>query len=67
MAFGVLRALHEAGKRVPEDVSVVSVDGIPLSAYASPALTTVKQPFEELGRAAGLTTGTHSTVNTQMP
>lgn len=54
MAFGVLRALHEAGKRVPEDVSVVSIDGIPLSAYASPALTTVKQPFEELGRAAAL-------------
>lgn len=54
MAFGVLRALHEADKRVPEDVSVVSVDGIPLSAYASPALTTVKQPFEDLGRAAAL-------------
>lgn len=54
MAFGVLRALHEAGKRVPEDVSIVSVDGIPLSAYASPALTTVKQPFEDLGRAAAL-------------
>ena len=54
MALGVLRALHEAGKRVPEDVSVVSVDGIPLSAYASPALTTVRQPFEDLGRAAAL-------------
>ncbi|MBP1326288.1 DNA-binding LacI/PurR family transcriptional regulator [Leucobacter exalbidus] len=54
MAFGVLRALHEAGKRVPEDVSVVSVDGIPLSAYASPALTTVRQPFEDVGRAAAL-------------
>lgn len=54
MAFGVLRALHEAGKRVPEDVSIVSVDGIPLSAFASPALTTVRQPFETLGRAAAL-------------
>ncbi|MGJ0204004.1 substrate-binding domain-containing protein [Leucobacter sp. gxy201] len=54
MAFGVLRALHEAGRRVPEDVSVVSVDGIPLGAYATPALTTVRQPFEDLGRAAAL-------------
>ncbi|OIU87472.1 substrate-binding domain-containing protein [Microbacterium sp. AR7-10] len=34
------------------DVSVVSVDDIALAAYASPALTTVRQPFEEMGRAA---------------
>lgn len=52
MAFGLIRALHEAGRRVPEDVSVVSVDDIALAAYASPALTTVRQPFEEMGRAA---------------
>lgn len=37
---------------MPEDVSVVSVDDIALAAYASPALTTVRQPFEEMGRAA---------------
>lgn len=52
MAFGVIRALHEAGRAVPEDVSVVSVDDIALAAYASPALTTVRQPFEAVGRAA---------------
>lgn len=52
MAFGVVRALHEAGRRVPEDVSVVSVDDIALAAYAAPALTTVRQPFEAVGRAA---------------
>ncbi|MEJ6555050.1 LacI family DNA-binding transcriptional regulator [Microbacterium esteraromaticum] len=52
MAFGLIRALHEAGRRVPDDVSVVSVDDIALAAYASPALTTVRQPFEEMGRAA---------------
>lgn len=51
MAFGVIRALHEAGRAVPEDVSVVSVDDIALAAYAAPALTTVRQPFEEVGRA----------------
>lgn len=52
MAFGVIRALHEAGRMVPDDVSVVSVDDIALAAYAAPALTTVRQPFEEVGRAA---------------
>ena len=54
MAFGLIRALHEAGRRVPEDISVVSVDDIALAAYASPALTTVRQPFEDMGRAAAL-------------
>lgn len=52
MAFGLIRALHEAGRMVPEDVSVVSVDDIALAAYASPALTTVRQPFREVGRGA---------------
>ncbi|GAA3859501.1 LacI family DNA-binding transcriptional regulator [Leifsonia kafniensis] len=51
MAFGVIRALHEAGRTVPDDVSVVSVDDIALAAYAAPALTTVRQPFHEVGRA----------------
>ncbi|MFE6964822.1 LacI family DNA-binding transcriptional regulator [Agromyces sp. NPDC057679] len=45
MAFGAIRALHELGRRVPEDVSVVGVDDIALAAYCSPALTTVAQPF----------------------
>ncbi|RLQ84019.1 LacI family DNA-binding transcriptional regulator [Mycetocola zhadangensis] len=52
MAFGVIRALHEAGRIVPDEVSVVSVDDIALAAYAAPALTTVGQPFEKVGRAA---------------
>lgn len=54
MSFGLIRALHEAERNVPEDVSVVSVDDIALAAYASPALTTVRQPFEAMGRAAAL-------------
>ncbi|MBN8204962.1 LacI family DNA-binding transcriptional regulator [Microbacterium esteraromaticum] len=54
MAFGLIRALHEAGRSVPEDVSVVSVDDIALAGFASPALTTVRQPFEQMGRAAAL-------------
>lgn len=52
IAFGVVRGLHEAGRRVPQDVSVVGVDDIPLAAYCTPALTTVAQPFADLGRGA---------------
>jgi len=52
MAFGVIRALHEAGRQVPQDVSVASVDDIALAEYASPALTTVRQPFVDRGRVA---------------
>ena len=50
MALGVLRAFHEAGVRVPEDVSVVGFDDIPEAAYMTPPLTTVRQPFREVGR-----------------
>ncbi|MBF9069026.1 LacI family DNA-binding transcriptional regulator [Streptacidiphilus sp. NEAU-YB345] len=50
MALGVLRALHEIGRRVPEDVSVVGFDDIPEAAFLSPPLTTVRQDFGELGR-----------------
>lgn len=52
MAFGVVRALHESGRRVPQDVSIVGVDDVRLAAYCTPALTTVAQPFTELGRSA---------------
>lgn len=51
-AVGLLRALHENGVRVPEDVAVVSFDGSPESEYTWPALTTVRQPIEEMARAA---------------
>lgn len=52
MAFGLIRALHELGRRVPDDVSVVGVDDIDLAAYCSPALTTIAQPFTALAAAA---------------
>ena len=51
MAFGLIRALHEAGRRVPEDVSVVGFDAIALSEYAYPPLTTVRQNFDQIGHA----------------
>jgi len=49
-ALGVLRALHEAGRRVPQEVSVVGFDDTPDSGYFLPPLTTVRQDFSELGR-----------------
>ncbi len=51
MALGVLRALHEAGRRVPQDVSVIGFDNIHLTAFSSPPLTTVNVPREQIGRA----------------
>jgi DNA-binding LacI/PurR family transcriptional regulator len=50
MAIGLIRALTEAGRRVPEDVSVVGFDDIPLAAYVTPSLTTVRQPFDAVAR-----------------
>ncbi len=52
MAFGLLKALHETGRRVPEDISVVGVDDIDLAEYGRPPLTTVAQPFGEMGALA---------------
>ncbi|WRZ72246.1 LacI family DNA-binding transcriptional regulator [Streptomyces sp. NBC_01237] len=49
MALGVLRALHERGRRVPEDVSVVGFDDIAESAAFIPPLTTVHQDFARVG------------------
>ncbi|MGN6168682.1 MAG: substrate-binding domain-containing protein, partial [Solirubrobacteraceae bacterium] len=46
---GVLRALHEAGREVPGEVSVVGFDDIPEAPYFLPPLTTVRQDFDELG------------------
>lgn len=46
MAIGLMRALSEAGRQVPRDVSVVGYDDIPVAAYVTPPLTTVRQPFD---------------------
>jgi DNA-binding LacI/PurR family transcriptional regulator len=50
MAAGALRALREAGRRVPEDVAVVGFEDSPLARQTDPPLTTVHQPVEEMGR-----------------
>ncbi len=48
MAIGVIRALWEQGLRVPEDVSVIGVDGLPLCSYLVPKLSTISQPLQIL-------------------
>ncbi|BCL32889.1 LacI family DNA-binding transcriptional regulator [Streptomyces aurantiacus] len=50
MALGLLRALHERGRYVPEDVSVIGFDDIPEAGSFLPPLTTVHQDFAEVGR-----------------
>jgi len=49
MAAGLLRALHERGVRVPQDVSVVGFDDIPLAGFLWPPLTTARQDFASIG------------------
>jgi DNA-binding LacI/PurR family transcriptional regulator len=44
--------LHEAGRRIPDDVAVVGYDDIPAAAYSHPPLTTVRQPMQQVGRVA---------------
>src|SRR5580658_2920985 len=51
-AIGAIRAIHEAGLRVPEDISVVGFDDIQGAAYCNPSLTTVRQPLEKMGEIA---------------
>jgi LacI family transcriptional regulator len=53
MAYGARLALYRKGIRVPEDVSLVGFDDLPGSLYATPPLTTVRQPVYDLGKAAG--------------
>ncbi|RAX49843.1 LacI family transcriptional regulator [Arthrobacter sp. AQ5-05] len=52
MAFGLIKAVTELGRAVPEDISVVGIDDIELAPYCTPPLTTVRQPLEEIGRHA---------------
>jgi LacI family transcriptional regulator len=52
MAAGVFKALREAGLGIPDDISVVGYDDVLLARYLYPSLTTIRQPLEEMGRAA---------------
>jgi LacI family transcriptional regulator len=52
MALGALRALREDGKRVPDEIALVSFDDMPQAATADPPLTTVRQPIRRVGELA---------------
>lgn len=51
LALGILRALHERGRRVPHDISVVGFDDVPEAAYLIPPLTTVRPDFDAVAQA----------------
>src|SRR5207248_2667071 len=51
-ALGVYEAARQRGLRIPQDLSVVGFDDLPVARWVSPPLTTVRQPLAEMGRAA---------------
>ncbi|MGD8401712.1 MAG: substrate-binding domain-containing protein [Bacillota bacterium] len=52
VAIGALKALHDAGLKVPGQMAVIGIDDIDLAAYFRPALSTVRVPKEDLGKFA---------------
>jgi DNA-binding LacI/PurR family transcriptional regulator len=54
-AIGSIRAFQEAGRRVPEDISVVGFDDIEIAVHNMPSLTTVRQPLHKMGELAART------------
>lgn len=55
MALGAIRAIREAGLRVPEDIAVAGFDDVPLAARSDPPLTTIRQPIHRTGVVAAET------------
>ena len=75
MAVAVMKALHDAGRCVPDDCSVIAIDGIQMSCYTVPTLTTLVQPKKELGEKCvrvlldmieNGTAGSHITLDTEL-
>ncbi len=52
MAFGVMEAARDHHLRIPEDISIIGFDDVPQATQVHPPLTTVRQPLEQMGRAA---------------
>lgn len=53
LAYGVMRAVREAGLRIPEDISIIGVDNNQVSDYITPALTSIETTADEVGKVAG--------------
>lgn len=51
-AIGAINAFHDAGKRIPEEISVVGFDDVPAATIVHPSLTTIHQPLNRMGRLA---------------
>ncbi|MCM1026283.1 MAG: LacI family DNA-binding transcriptional regulator [Roseburia sp.] len=52
IACGAIKALREYGFRIPQDISVIGFDNLPVSSYAEPSLTTIHVPKQDMGEAA---------------
>ena len=52
VATAVIQEAYRLGKKVPQDVQIIGFDDIPLSSLLSPALSTIRQPAYDMGRAA---------------
>src|SRR5215212_10032467 len=73
MSLGLLRLLHEHGREVPSEMSIVGFDDIPEAEFFTPPLTTVRQDFNEMGRRGlhllleEIATGKRSTARATVP
>ena len=67
LAIGAIRAIQEAGLKVPEDISVVGFDDIREATYHLPSLTTVRQPLLRMGQLAAETLTEHVEQNKDQP
>jgi DNA-binding LacI/PurR family transcriptional regulator len=54
-AIGAIWAFREAGRSVPQDISVVGFDDVPVAVFSNPALTTIRQPLQQMGQLAAKT------------
>jgi LacI family transcriptional regulator len=55
MAVGAMRAIKDSGLKIPEDISIVGFDDMPVAASTDPPLTTIRQPIQRCGEIAAQT------------